>query len=61
MDYELLLAEVRKQLEQEGTLTLAQFRDRFQTSRKYAQAFLEHLDASSVTQRDGDARRLFKR
>jgi selenocysteine-specific elongation factor len=60
-DYEQMLAAVREHFTQEDRLTLAQFRDRFQTSRKYAQAFLEHLDASGVTQRDGDARKLFKR
>jgi selenocysteine-specific elongation factor len=57
-DYDALLAAVRRQLEQEGTLTVAQFRDRFNTSRRYALAFLEHLDAISVTRRDGDLRRL---
>ncbi len=57
-DYELLLAEVRQQLETEGALTVAQFRDRFNTSRRYALAFLEHLDAVGVTIRQGDVRRL---
>lgn len=57
-DYDDLLAAVRRQLEQEGTLTVAQFRDRFNTSRRYALAFLEHLDALNVTRRDGDLRRL---
>jgi selenocysteine-specific elongation factor len=37
---------------------VAQFRDLFQTSRKYALAVLEHLDEVGVTQRDGDLRRL---
>jgi selenocysteine-specific elongation factor len=39
-------------------LTVAQFRDMFDTSRRYALAFLEHLDSTGVTQRDGDLRRL---
>jgi selenocysteine-specific elongation factor len=57
-DYETLLAEVRQQLKTEGTLTVAQFRDRYNTSRRYALAFLEHLDAVGVTIRQGDVRRL---
>ncbi len=41
-------------------LSLAQWRDHFQTSRKYAQAFLEYLDQMGVTVRAGDLRRLKK-
>ncbi|WP_038040356.1 selenocysteine-specific translation elongation factor [Thermorudis peleae] len=37
-------------------LTLAQFRDHFNTSRKYAQAVLEYLDRKRVTRRVGDVR-----
>jgi selenocysteine-specific elongation factor len=39
-----------------GQVTLAQVRDMFGTSRKYAQAFLEHLDDLKLTRRVGDAR-----
>jgi selenocysteine-specific elongation factor len=39
-----------------GKITLAEFRDLFQTSRKYAQAFLEHLDERKITRRVGDER-----
>jgi selenocysteine-specific elongation factor len=60
-DFDAMQAAVRQHLLEQGTLTLAQFRDRFQTSRKYAQAFLEYLDAGGVTMRDGDARKLAKR
>jgi selenocysteine-specific elongation factor len=38
-----------------GAVTLAQVRDELGTSRKYAQALLEHLDAEKVTIRRGDA------
>jgi selenocysteine-specific elongation factor len=38
------------------TVTLAQVRDMFGTSRKYAQSLLEHLDAQHVTRRVGDER-----
>jgi selenocysteine-specific elongation factor len=37
-------------------MTLAQFRDHFGTSRKYAQATLEHLDRLKFTRRVGDDR-----
>lgn len=42
-----------------GSLTVAQFRDRFGSSRKYALAFLEHLDERKITRRVGDARVLY--
>jgi selenocysteine-specific elongation factor len=43
----------------EGTmLSVAQFRDHFSTSRKYALAFLEHLDQKGITERVGEGRRL---
>jgi selenocysteine-specific elongation factor len=38
-----------------GAVTLAQLRDELQTSRKFAQALLEHLDSERVTIRRGDA------
>jgi selenocysteine-specific elongation factor len=37
-----------------GALTLADLRDALGTSRKFAQALLEHLDAERVTIRRGD-------
>ena len=56
-DYDEMLRQVRAHFDREPTLTVAQFRDRFQTSRKYALGFLEHLDATGLTARDGDFRR----
>jgi selenocysteine-specific elongation factor len=56
-DYDEMLRQVHAHFEQEPTLTVAQFRDRFNTSRKYALAFLEHLDIIGVTLREGDFRR----
>jgi selenocysteine-specific elongation factor len=41
--------------EREGSATIAGVRDELGTSRKYAQALLEHLDRTRVTRRDGDA------
>jgi selenocysteine-specific elongation factor len=43
-------------IDRDGKITLAQFRDHFQTSRKYAQATLEYLDQRRVTRRVGDER-----
>lgn len=40
----------------QGTISLAQFRDHFGTSRKYAQAALEQLDRQKITRRVGDNR-----
>ena len=54
--YEDIVARVRTHIEQEGSITLAQTRDLFGTSRKYAQALLEHLDEAGVTKRVGDTR-----
>jgi selenocysteine-specific elongation factor len=42
--------------ERDGEVTLAGLRDALGTSRKYAQALLEHFDAARVTLRVGDAR-----
>jgi selenocysteine-specific elongation factor len=38
----------------EGSVTIATLRDALGTSRKYAQALLEHFDATRVTRRRGD-------
>ena len=45
----------------EGALTLARLRDELGTSRKYAQALLEHLDQARVTKRLPDDRRVLRR
>jgi len=54
--HEEMVARVRAHITQEGSITLAQVRDMFQTSRKYAQGLLEHLDEIGVTKRVGDER-----
>ena len=48
-------------IEHEGEITLARLRDELDTSRKYAQAYLEHFDGAKLTLRRGDARVLRKR
>jgi selenocysteine-specific elongation factor len=54
--YEQARGAVVRALEEGGTVTLADVRDLLGTTRKYAQALLEHLDAEKVTRRVGDAR-----
>ena len=54
--YEEMVGKIMVQLTVNGKITLAEVRDMFQTSRKYAQAFMEHLDAEKVTRRVGDER-----
>jgi selenocysteine-specific elongation factor len=44
--------------ERDGGATIASVRDELGTSRKYAQALLEHLDGTKVTRRIGDEHRL---
>ena len=56
-DYQGMEEKIRLTLRQKGQISLAEVRDLFQTSRRYAQALLEHLDATGVTVRVGDFRR----
>jgi selenocysteine-specific elongation factor len=60
-DYDLMVDRIQKEIQQKGSITLAETRTLFNTSRKYAQALLEHLDAIGVTVRDGDFRKLRKK
>jgi len=57
-EYDRMVEAVREQIRVRGAVAVADIRDLFQTSRKYALALLEHLDAEGVTIREGDARRL---
>jgi selenocysteine-specific elongation factor len=57
--YAEMVGWVREQIGATGSLTVAQFRDRFGSSRKYALALLEHLDERRITRRQGDARVLY--
>ncbi len=49
---------VQKTIRANGELSLAQFRDQFSTSRKYAAAVLEYFDSIGFTYRKGDVRGL---
>jgi selenocysteine-specific elongation factor len=59
-DYDHMVAKIRETIAERGAITLAEVRDLFDTSRKYAQVLLEHLDTIGVTVRDGDFRKLRK-
>jgi selenocysteine-specific elongation factor len=56
--YRRVVGDITQALARGETVTVAEVRDRFQTSRKYALALLEHLDALGTTVRIGDERRL---
>lgn len=56
-----LMDRIAAEMETRGTITLAEVRDLLGTSRRYAQALLEHMDSEGLTLRVGDARRLRKR
>lgn len=59
-DYDAMKAALRSALANGQRITLAQVRDLFGTTRKYAQALLEHLDAAGFTLREGEYRTLRK-
>jgi selenocysteine-specific elongation factor len=58
--YDAMLQQIMDFVRGEGSITVAQVRDLLGTSRKYALALMEHLDARHVTRRVGDARVLRK-
>jgi selenocysteine-specific elongation factor len=47
-------------IEREGSITLARLRDELGTSRKFAQALLEHFDSERVTRRHDDDTRVLR-
>lgn len=57
-DFDRMLEMIREEWGNGTTFTMAQARDRLQTSRKYAVALLEYLDEQKITVREGDARRI---
>jgi selenocysteine-specific elongation factor len=57
-DFDQMVRDLRQLLALKPTVTAAEVRDHFKTSRRYVLAFLEHLDALGITVRQGDARRL---
>ena len=57
--YNDMAARIRAQIKTAGKISLAEVRDMFGTSRKYAQALLEYLDGQKITRRVGDDRVLY--
>ncbi len=55
--YDKMMHTLKTFFAKKPELTVAEFRDLLNTSRKYALPFLEHLDAAKVTLRLGDARK----
>ncbi len=54
--FEEMVSRVSSHIAEHGSVSLAEVRDLFGTSRKYAQALLEHLDDRRITRRVGDTR-----
>ena len=54
--YDEMVKKIMAHIKAKGKITLAETRDMFNTSRKYAQALLEHLDQEKITRRVGDER-----
>lgn len=54
--YEEMIERVVEHIKEKGPITVAQVRDMFAASRKYALALMEHLDERKVTRRVGDER-----
>lgn len=59
-DYDEIVEKIKAAIRQKGQVTLGEVRDMLDTTRKYIQAMMEHLDAIGVTMRAGDARVLRK-
>jgi len=59
-DYDAMVQKIREAIQAKGGMTLAEVRDMLDTTRKYVQALLEHLDATGMTVREGDFRKLRK-
>ncbi len=54
--YQRMVEAIVGRIREQGKITLAEVRDMFGTTRKYAQALLEHLDDEKITARTGDER-----
>ena len=54
--FDSALKQLKEKLSEDGSITLAEFRDMLGTSRKYAMAILDYLDQQKITRKEGDAR-----
>ncbi len=59
-EFDEMLLFTKSFVNENGKIAVSEFRDKFNTSRKYALAFLEYLDKTGVTIREGDYRILIK-
>ena len=57
--YKEMVQRIQSHLESFKEISVAEVRDMFKASRKYALALMEYLDARQVTKRIGDKRILF--
>ena len=57
VDYDKILQKIQLMFKKEDTITVAQVRDAFNTSRRYALSILEYFDEIGLTVRVGDVRR----
>jgi selenocysteine-specific elongation factor len=58
--YDRMLSLLREFFSGKGEMTVSEFRDLLNTTRKYALPFLEYLDARKITIRTGDVRKMMK-
>ena len=54
--FDQMVDVIRRHIQAHGQITVAECRDLFDASRKYALALMEYLDQTHVTRRQGDAR-----
>ena len=55
-EFDQMVKSIQMHLQTHGSIQLAEVRDLFATSRKYAQAVLEEMDARRITRREGEGR-----
>jgi selenocysteine-specific elongation factor len=58
---DVLQEKVKEFFSRKPEMTVAEFRDLLDTSRKFALPYLEYLDAAKVTIRVGEVRKLLKK
>ena len=54
--YDDMVQRIKDHIKSQGKITVAEVRDLFKTSRKYALTMMEHLDEKKITRRVGDER-----
>ncbi|MEO5357361.1 MAG: selenocysteine-specific translation elongation factor [Nitrospirae bacterium YQR-1] len=59
-DYDRMLSSLKDFSKTKTEISVSEFRDLLQTSRKYALPFLEHLDGKKITMRIGEVRKIIK-